>query len=91
MEIKVIFFTHHERDYGKLLKAKATQFWDVANRFKETAQYKWVENNDVKLLWHEDDVSIGHGRQYMLYGVLDEKQYTDYALRFAGFENENIG
>jgi hypothetical protein len=85
---RVRFFTHHERDYSKLLNSKEKQFWDVAEKFKDTLQYNWVENNDIKLQWHEDEVYIGYGRQYIIYADLNETQYTEYALRFFEFEKE---
>lgn len=85
---RVRFFTHHETDYSKLLNSKEKQFWDVAEKFKNTPQYEWVENNDIRLQWHEDEVYIGHGRQYIIYADLEEKQYTEYALRFFEFEKE---
>ena len=85
---RVRFFTHLENNYEKLINGKAVQFWDVADKFKETPQYSWVENNDIKLQWHEDEVYIGYGKQYIIYGDLDEKQYTEYALRFFKFEEE---
>lgn len=79
---RVRFFTHQENDYTKLLKSHAEQFWRVADLFKETPQYSWVENNDIDLQWHSDDVYVGYGKQYIIYADLDEKQYTDYGLRF---------
>jgi len=91
MDIKkhrVRFFTHQENDYNKLLTSKEKQFWDVAEKFKDTPQYNWVENNDINLQWHEDDIYVGYGKQYIIYGDLDEKQYTEYTLRFFKFEEE---
>ena len=79
---RVRFLTHHEKDYNKLLKSSKEQFWTVAELFKETPKYEWVENNDIKLQWHEDDVYIGYGRQYIIYADLNETQYTEYSLRF---------
>lgn len=92
MDIKkhrVRFFTHQENNYSNIVStSKEQQFWNVAEKFKETPQYSWVENNDIKLQWHEDEVYIGYGKQYIIYGDLDEKQYTEYALRFFKFEEE---
>ena len=85
MDIKkyrVRFFTHQENDYNKLMNSKNKQFWDVAEKFKDTAQYSWVENNDIDLQWHEDEVYVGYGKQYIIYGDLDD------ALRFFAFEKE---
>ena len=79
---RVRFLTHHEKDYNKLLKSGKEQFWTVAELFKETPKHQWVENNDIKLQWHEDDVYIGYGRQYIIYADLNETQYTEYSLRF---------
>ena len=85
---RVRFFTHQENNYAKLTDGKAVQFWDVAEKFKGTPQYSWVENNDIALQWHEDDIYVGYGKQYIIYGDLDDRQYTDYALRFFEFEKE---
>ena len=30
-------------------------FWMVADKFKVTAQARWVEENDVELQWMEDE------------------------------------
>jgi len=80
---RVRFFTHQENDYSNIVtKSKERQFWDVAELFKETPQYSWIENNDVELQWHEDDVYVGYGKQYIIYADLNESQYTDYGLRF---------
>jgi hypothetical protein len=85
---RVRFLTHHEKDYNKLLKSSNEQFWTVAELFKETPKYEWVENNDIKLQWHEDDVYIGYGRQYIIYADLNETQYTEYSLRFFNSQEE---
>ena len=86
---RVRFFTHQENDYSNIVtKSKKEQFWKVAELFKKTPQYSWVENNDIDLQWHEDHVYVGYGKQYIIYSDLDDRQYTDYALRFFKFEEE---
>lgn len=57
-------------------------YWDAANQFKLTNIYEWVEENNVKLHWAEDDNVLAWHKQVVFYGDLTEKQMVDYTLRF---------
>lgn len=57
-------------------------FWTAAKQFKNTAQYNWVENNNVQLCWAEDENLLAWRKQIVFYGNLNEQQYVDYTLRF---------
>lgn len=57
-------------------------YWDAANQFKRTNIYEWVEENNVKLHWAEDDNVLAWHKQVVFYGDITEKQMVDYILRF---------
>jgi hypothetical protein len=65
-----------------LTDSKVKKFHQVADEFKKTDQYQWVEDNDINLKWMEDDIHFAYSKQVILYGDLTEEQYVDYALRF---------
>jgi hypothetical protein len=79
---RVRFFTHMIDMDRMLSDSKVKKFHQVANEFKKTDQYQWVEDNDINLKWMEDDVHFAYSKQVILYGDLTEAQYVDYALRF---------
>ena len=79
---RVRFFTHMIDMDRMLTDSKVKKFHQVADEFKKTDQYRWVEDNDVNLKWMEDDVHFAYSKQVILYGDLTEAQYVDYALRF---------
>lgn len=69
--------------------SKAELFWIVANKFKETDRYVWVESNNVKLDYEIDEHAISWFKQVRFFADLDEHQYTDYCLRFFNHNNED--
>jgi hypothetical protein len=60
------------------------KFHKVVNEFKrkEPSRYQWLEENDVKLDWIEDDYFLSYARKIIIVGDLTESQYIDYILRF---------
>ena len=79
---RVRFFTHMIDMDRMLSENKIEKFHHVANEFKKTDQYRWVEDNEIDLKWMEDDVHFAYSKQVILYGDLTPEQYTEYALRF---------
>jgi len=79
---RVRFFTHMIDMDRMLTDSKVKKFHQVADEFKKTDQYQWVEDNDINLKWMEDDIHFAYSKQVILYGDLTEEQYVDYALRF---------
>jgi hypothetical protein len=57
-------------------------FWKIAEEFKLTPQAQWVEDNDIKLAFMEDEIYYAWGKMCLIYGDITEKQYVDYSLRF---------
>ena len=79
---RVRFFTHLIPIDSLIDDSKIARFHQVADAFKKTDQYQWVEDNDIKLKWMEDDVHYAYSKMVILYGDLTEAQYIDYSLRF---------
>ena len=79
---RVRFFTTQLEIDEMFTITKADKFHKVADAFKETPQYRWVEENDVTLGWMEDDSYLAWKKQIIIYGDLTEAQYVDYTLRF---------
>ena len=79
---RVRFFTTQLEIDEMFTITKVDKFHKVADAFKETPQYQWVEDNDITLGWMEDDSYIAWKKQVIIYGDLTEAQYVDYALRF---------
>jgi hypothetical protein len=69
---------------------KVEKFRKVVDEFKrkEPGRYSWLENNDVKLDWMEDDHYLSYARRIIIIGDLTEAQYIDYSLRFFDHYNE---
>lgn len=63
-------------------------FWKVANKFKETPEAKWVDENDIEIKWAEDDHYLSWHKVMMIYADLTERQYVDYSLRFFVHQTE---
>lgn len=63
-------------------------YWRMANKFKETPQYSWVEDNDIKIDWEYNDTELAWARQCMFYADLTDSEYIDYCLRFFDHHNE---
>ena len=85
---RVRFFTHLIPVDSLIDDSKIARFRQVADAFKKTGQYQWVEDNDIKLNWMEDDVHYAYSRQVILYSDLTEAQFVDYSLRFFDHHNE---
>lgn len=64
-------------------------FWQVANEFKSTPVYRWVEDNSIDLKWEEDDHIASWHKLCLLYADLTQPQYVDYVLRFFDHHNED--
>lgn len=79
---RVRFFTTQLEIDEMFTITKADKFHKVADAFKETPQYQWVEDNDVTLGWMEDDSYLAWKKQIIIFGDLTPAQYVDYALRF---------
>ena len=79
---RVRFFTTQLEIDEMFTITKVDKFYKVADAFKETPQYQWVEDNNITLGWMEDDSYIAWKKQVIIYGDLTEAQYVDYALRF---------
>jgi hypothetical protein len=69
---------------------KVEKFHKVIKEFKhkEPGRYSWIESNDVKLEWMEDDHYLSYARRIVILGDLTEAQYIDYSLRFFDHHNE---
>jgi hypothetical protein len=79
---RVVFYTE-KLHFDETLGMNNDQvFWEVANKFKNTREYAWVEDNAVALQWATDNTVLMWHRQVMFYGDLTERQYVDYTLRF---------
>jgi hypothetical protein len=70
---------HYKETYDK---QPQDIFWLVANKFKETKQARWVEDNDIELKWLEDDGVKNWHKVCVIYSDLTEEQYVSYSLRF---------
>ena len=68
--------------------SEAKLFWKVANKFKETAQYQWVESREIELKCEIDDLSVDWFKQIRFFANLSEAEYADYCLRFFDHWNE---
>ena len=80
---RVRLFKHVDTDINEFVNdSKDVFFWKVANQFKETAQYQWVEDNRVTLQYQSDDIYTAFGKSAVIYADVDESLYLDYALRF---------
>ena len=53
-----------------------------AKQFSETDQYRWVEENAIKIDFMMDDTSFSWHKTVIFYADLSEAEYVDYALRF---------
>ena len=85
---RVRFFTHLIPVDSLIDDSKIKRFHQVADAFKKTSQYQWVEDNDIKLNWMEDDIYYAYSRQVIIYSDLTEAQFVDYSLRFFDHHNE---
>lgn len=62
--------------------SKEEVYWQCAENFSKTGEYKWVEDNSIALDYSVDDYLLGWHKVVMFYADLTEEQYVDYALRF---------
>lgn len=53
-----------------------------AEHFSKTDQYRWVEENSIKIDFMMDDTSFSWHKTVIFYADLSEAEYVDYALRF---------
>lgn len=85
---RVRFFSHLIPVDSLIDDSKIKRFHQVADAFKQTDQYRWVEDNEINLKWMEDDVHYAYSRQVILYADITPEQYTEYALRFFRHKEE---
>jgi len=53
-----------------------------AEHFSKTEQYRWVEENDIKIDFMMDDQATSWHKTVIFYADLSEAEYVDYTLRF---------
>lgn len=53
-----------------------------AANFSKTDQYRWVEQNDIKINFMMDDTTFSWHKTVIFYADLGEAEYVDYCLRF---------
>ena len=82
--IRVNLFEHTEQGSDAAIRNMDNDifFWSVANKFKETALYNWVERNNINLGWERDDTTVALGSTGTIYANIDEKLQVEYALKF---------
>ena len=87
---RVRFFTTSQSVEELFSATKVEKFNKVVKEFKhkEPNRYNWLENNDVKLDWMEDDHFFSYARRIIIVGDLTEAQYIDYTLRFFKHQEE---
>lgn len=64
-------------------KLNARQIYlHCAEHFSKTDQYKWVEENSIKIDYMMDDTATSWHKTVIFYADLSEAEYVDYTLRF---------
>lgn len=64
-------------------KLNARQIYmHCAKHFSETDQYRWVEENSIKIDYMMDDTATSWHKTIIFYADLSEAEYVDYTLRF---------
>ena len=53
-----------------------------AEHFSKTEQYRWVEDNAIKIDFMMDDLTFSWHKTVIFYADLNESEYVDYCLRF---------
>jgi hypothetical protein len=57
-------------------------YWHCAEHFSKTDQYRWVEENSIKIEYAVDEGVTAWYKTVMFYADLSESEYVDYSLRF---------
>lgn len=57
-------------------------YMHCAEHFSKTDEYRWVEENDIKIDYFFDDQITSWHKTVMFYADLSEAEYIDYSLRF---------
>ena len=57
-------------------------YMHCAEHFSKTDEYRWVEENSIKIDFMMDDTSFNWHKTVIFYADLSEAEYVDYALRF---------
>lgn len=64
-------------------KLNARQIYmHCAEHFSKTDEYRWVEENAIKIDYMSDDLATSWHKTIIFYADLTEAEYVDYALRF---------
>ena len=68
-------------------------FWKIADKFKETEQARWVDDNNItlKMLQEETDqiwVKLPISNVAVIYGDLTAQEYMAYSLKFFKHKQE---
>ena len=87
---RVRFFTTSQGMDELISATKVEKFHKVIDEFKrkEPSRYSWLEENNVKLEWAEDDYHLAYARRIIIHSDLTEAQYIDYTLRFFKYGKE---
>ena len=64
-------------------------YMHCAKQFSETAEYRWVDENNIKIDFMMDDTTFSWHKTVIFYADLSEAEYVDYALRFFDHHDEN--
>ena len=57
-------------------------YMHCAEHFSKTDEYRWVEENNIKIDYMSDDLVTSWHKTIIFYADLSESEYVDYALRF---------
>ena len=79
---RVRLYVEHMSSSVAVTKTERESFWDAGEKFKETDQYQWVEDNEIELQWHWNDNPSNWQRSVIFYADLSDAQYVNYSLRF---------
>ena len=73
----------HAIHFNNASELTARQIYlQCAGHFSATDEYRWVEENDIKLDYFFDDNVTSWHKTVLFYADLSEVEYVDYALRF---------
>lgn len=64
-------------------------YMHCAEHFSKTDQYRWVEENDIKIEFMMDEYVTSWHKTVIFYADLTEAEYVDYCLRFFDHHNED--
>lgn len=54
----------------------------VGEDFSKTQIYNWIEENEVRLMYMQNDSHLSWYKTVTFFADITEKQYVDYKLRF---------